>query len=144
MNVRYKSEHTYIISDALFWLVQLNFESKNALHDDSDVLKELRTYNVRVYQTSFVKMSVLFHKQLIEDYKADSFLIKIFECLQFNWLNLENTDEAVKKHSEIMFIICNDLLYYKKADADCLAILITIKDEIFKLTHNKNSYIKLY
>ena len=43
-----------------------------------------------------------------------------------------------------MFIIYNNLLYYKRADADCLTIFATIKDEIFRLTYNKNSYIELY
>ena len=77
LNVRYKSEHTYIILNVLFQLAQLNFKSKSTSYDNSNILKELRTYNVRVYQTSLMKMSILFYKQLIKDYKADSFLIKI-------------------------------------------------------------------
>ena len=85
-----------------------------------------------------------FCKQLIKDYKVNSFLVKIFECLIFNQLNCENSDEALKKQSEIMFVICKNLLYYKRAEADCLIISATIKDEIFRLTHDKNSYIKLY
>ena len=97
LNVRYKSECTYVVLNALFWLAQLNFESKSTSHNNSNVLKELRTYNVEIYQTSLVKMWALFHKQLIEDYKADSFLVKVFKCLQSDQLNIENTDEAVKK-----------------------------------------------
>ncbi len=84
LNVRYKSEHTHIVLNVLFQLAQLNFEFKSILHDNSNMLKELRTYNVRIYQISLVKMSASFYKQLIKDYKADSFLIKVFECLQFN------------------------------------------------------------
>ena len=144
LDVRYKSEYTYVISDVLFQLAQLNFESKNTSHNDSNMLKELEAYNVRVYQTSLVKMSASFCKQLIKDYKADSFLVKIFKCLTSNQLNLENFNEAVKKQSEIMFVICKSLLYYKRAKADYLIISATIRDKIFRLTHNKNSYIKLH
>ena len=107
-------------------------------------MKELRTYNVRIYQTSLIKMSVLFCKQLIKDYKADSFLVKVFKCLQSNQLNLENTDEAVKKWLKIMFVIYESLLYYKKADADCLTIFTSMRNKVFRLTHNENSYIKLH
>ena len=43
-----------------------------------------------------------------------------------------------------MFIICKSLLYYKRAEADHLVIFTTMRDEIFRLTHNENSYIRLY
>ena len=43
-----------------------------------------------------------------------------------------------------MFVIHNNLLYYKRANADCLTISAIIRDEIFKLIHNKNSYIELH
>ena len=82
--------------------------------------------------------------KISEDYKADSFLIKIFKYLMFNWLNLENSDKAVKKQLKIIFIICKNLLSYKKADTDYLLIFAIIKNKIFKLIHNKDSYIKLY
>ena len=97
LDIRYKSKHTYIVLNALFQLTQLNFESKNTSHDNSNILKELETYNVEMYQTSLVKMSVLFCKQLIKNYKADSFLIKIFKYLMSDQLNLENSDRELKK-----------------------------------------------
>ena len=61
LNVRYKSEHTYIVSDALFQLTQLNFKSKSTLHDEDDVLKELNTYNDEVFQISLMKMLSSFY-----------------------------------------------------------------------------------
>ena len=108
------------------------------------MLKELKAYNVRMYQFNLVKMLFSFHKQLIKDYKADSFLIKIFKYLTFNQLNLKNFNKVIKMHSEIMFIIYKNLLYYKRADADCLTISESMKDKVFRLTHNENNYIRLH
>ena len=43
-----------------------------------------------------------------------------------------------------MFVIHKNLLYYKKVNTDYLTISAIIRDKIFKLIYNKNSYTKLY
>ena len=43
-----------------------------------------------------------------------------------------------------MFVIHKSLLYYKRANADYLTISASIRDKVFRLTHNENSYIKLH
>ena len=42
-----------------------------------------------------------------------------------------------------MFIIHNNLLYYKDININCSTVLANMKDEVFRLIYNKNNHVNL-
>ena len=85
-----------------------------------------------------------FYWKLITEYKKNSYLLKIFKYLNSNQLNFNKIRKSLKERSKIIFVIYNNLLYYKDIEANYLIILINIRNEVFKLTHNRNNYVNLY
>ena len=44
--------------------------------------------------------------------------------------------------SEMNFILCEKLIYYKKDDNFCFCVSAAFKKKIFKITHDDNMYEK--
>ena len=136
LDVRYKSEKTNIVSDALSKL-----STKKIIESFSDC------FLTKIFQISLMIMSDVFKKRLVAEYAANAWWVKIMKVIKNlkkrlkREKNIRFEDRSryeSKIHIDLNFIMRDDLIYHKKRQRLCISA--SLDKEIFMLTHDKNQH----
>ena len=158
LNIRYRTEKSNIMSDALFRL------SSNAISKDAEIdTLDIESYHSSIidvsltnhaFQDSLMIMSKEFRHKILNEYKKKSWstliemLIDFFSRLN-NEIRFEEASESFQHENarsaktEIDFELKNELLYHKTNDKIRLCISTALKKNIFKLTYDSNQHAKI-
>ena len=153
LDIWYKSEKHYLMSDTLFWLLvkKLKSERSNILDNLTEndlcvfieeafrfVHNQEKNHNQEVFNVTLVELTDKFKNWLKQIYISDICWSAVWQSLQ----KLEN-NSVTALYSD--FKLRNDLIYLlEDDDNEWLVISQLLKKKMFKMSHNSCSHQKFH